>query len=122
MSDGLVRPDKPNTLVPYGWAPGGYIAKCHDCGVMHMDSDKRSMRCLPCALAARDKELDDRIEALEAVVEAARTFLDTSFDFDSLRCPMCRAQHKDGHNRWCWTQPLKDALARLDAQKDKSHD
>lgn len=77
---------------------------------------------LTAAWMAGSASRNDEVRVLKAVVEAARTFLDTSFDIDSLRCPMCRAQHKDGHNRWCWTRPLHDALARLDAQKDKNDD
>ena len=37
-------------LRPYGWAPGNYMATCGDCRQPHIDTDKLSRRCIPCAL------------------------------------------------------------------------
>lgn len=41
----------PRELIPFGWAPGGYICKCNTCQTHHQGSDKHSARCQPCALA-----------------------------------------------------------------------
>ncbi|MER9176268.1 hypothetical protein NKH72_22070 [Mesorhizobium sp. M0955] len=52
-------------LIPYGYAPGGYISRCLHEGCQSTDGfansrkgyfigDKRAWRCMPCALKARD--------------------------------------------------------------------
>ena len=42
------------SLLLYGWAPGDCTPKCFDCSGRHHNSDKRSMRCRPCAEKVRD--------------------------------------------------------------------
>lgn len=47
MKDGLLvnmdaRPAR------YGWAPGSYICRCHDCKEQFI-GDKRAILCAPCA-------------------------------------------------------------------------
>jgi len=36
-------------LVPHGWAPGGYVGPCRECGEAFVAA-KRSWRCRPCAV------------------------------------------------------------------------
>lgn len=36
-------------LIQFGWAPGGYLIKCGDCGEQPWWCDKRAWRCRPCA-------------------------------------------------------------------------
>lgn len=51
-----VELEDPLSLVPYGWAPGGYYCgSCSDCKEPHMDCDKRSWRCQECALERKRK-------------------------------------------------------------------
>jgi hypothetical protein len=48
--------DDPKALVPWGWAPGDYMAlPCSTCKQSHMDTDKRSWRCQDCAIIEREK-------------------------------------------------------------------
>lgn len=39
-------------LKAYGYAPGGYMGRCHRCSKIVHDIDKRATSCLPCAEAA----------------------------------------------------------------------
>lgn len=39
-----------------GYAPGGYMNKCFDCGES-FDGDKRAIQCLPCAVKATKRKL-----------------------------------------------------------------
>ncbi len=34
----------------FGFAPGGYLIRCKDCGEQVHGTDKRAYRCLPCAM------------------------------------------------------------------------
>ena len=36
-------------LKPYGYAPGRYMATCHDCKQVATGLDKRAITCRPCA-------------------------------------------------------------------------
>jgi hypothetical protein len=47
LDDGYTVED----LVPHGWAPGGYLGPCRDCGETFVAA-KRSWRCRPCAVEA----------------------------------------------------------------------
>jgi hypothetical protein len=38
-------------LKPYGYAPGGYMGRCHQCNEVKVDLDKRAITCRPCAAA-----------------------------------------------------------------------
>lgn len=46
-------------LKAYGYAPGGYMSKCHRCGQTPINMDKRAVTCRPCA------------EAMHAAAQAA---------------------------------------------------
>lgn len=51
------RPVEDETaLVPFGWAPGGYIQTCKGCDEKHIAA-KRASRCQDCAEYARDQQL-----------------------------------------------------------------
>ncbi|WP_407976109.1 hypothetical protein ACJKIH_03025 [Brucella pseudogrignonensis] len=39
----------------FGFAPGNYTNRCHDCREQVMGVDKYSSRCLPCAIDAANK-------------------------------------------------------------------
>jgi hypothetical protein len=50
----IVRPEEPTrelTLHDFGYAPGNYTFKCHDCG-QDTVGDKRALRCKTCAAQA----------------------------------------------------------------------
>tara|TARA_R110000868_G_scaffold162905_1_gene394897 strand:+ start:1125 stop:1442 length:318 start_codon:yes stop_codon:yes gene_type:complete len=74
------------SLLLYGWAPGDYTPKCFDCSGRHHNSDKRSMRCRPCAEKVRD-EHTAKTEPLsrlgELLGEVAVTF--TAAEISALR-------------------------------------
>lgn len=56
-------------LTPYGYAPGGYVIKCHHCGRHKSDLDKRATCCLECAIKRvlrKSAALEARITGLEA--------------------------------------------------------
>jgi hypothetical protein len=70
-------------LIAYGYAPGNYMGRCYSCDTVHIDLDKRAMRCRPCA---------EKLYAEAAAAPKPPTF--------TLRaCPFC------GH------QPNEDNLA-----------
>lgn len=46
-------------LIPFGYAPGGYMAACRDCEAVMWDVDKRASRCRPCAVAAWEADKVD---------------------------------------------------------------
>jgi len=51
MSDkGLCEPGDAD-LAAHGWAPGGYMMRCHDCGATESFGAKRRLRCRACAAA-----------------------------------------------------------------------
>jgi hypothetical protein len=56
-------------LVPWGYAPGDYMNKCHDCGDTYLDMDKRAMRCERCAMIARYKAAEAKLESLNYLTE-----------------------------------------------------
>lgn len=39
-------------LKPYGYAPGGYIIRCHTCKQQAWNCDKRALNCASCATKA----------------------------------------------------------------------
>lgn len=45
-----------------GYAPGGYMCRCKDCSIIY-DGDKRSWRCLDCALIEQQRLIDDNMGA-----------------------------------------------------------
>jgi len=56
-------------LRSFGWAPGGYMFSCADCGKDHQSAaDKRAFRCKPCA----EKAVIAHIEALQAETQNLR--------------------------------------------------
>ena len=57
--------DDETALVPYGWAPGGYIQECRSCSCSHIAA-KRASACQDCAELARDIK--------EATVEGRAAF------------------------------------------------
>jgi hypothetical protein len=63
--------DRNDVLVPFGWAPGGYMNICGKCGVTHQNSDKRSPYCLRCALVVRDGERDVMLRKLAVMLAGA---------------------------------------------------
>jgi hypothetical protein len=40
----------------YGWAPGSYICRCHDCKEQFI-GDKRAILCAPCAYMRPDPDV-----------------------------------------------------------------
>jgi len=42
-------------LKAYGYAPGAYTGRCHECGLMGWWQDKRATTCRPCAEAMHDR-------------------------------------------------------------------
>lgn len=50
-------PDPKTTedLRAWGYAPGGYMVRCRDCGSDDWAADKRARRCQPCARKAREE-------------------------------------------------------------------
>lgn len=60
------RPEEPPTLKGFGYAPGGYMVKCIDCGDHPIGLDKRAWRCLSCA----QKRLDAALSALPPTASA----------------------------------------------------
>lgn len=49
-----------------GYAPGGYMCRCADCGT-EFDGDKRAVQCLPCAAKAVHLTLTSREEEVETL-------------------------------------------------------
>lgn len=45
----LQAPDDWQHLKPYGYAPGGYMGRCHRCDTIAEFIDKRATTCRPCA-------------------------------------------------------------------------
>lgn len=77
-------------LKPYGYAPGGYMSRCRDCGDTPI-MDKRAWRCRTCAEAAhangqaqREQEAEAAIDAEEGpLLVAARKVISGSQSVDS---------------------------------------
>ena len=46
-------------LKPYGYAPGNYMGKCHECGKVWDDQDKRAWTCRECAEKTHAEALAD---------------------------------------------------------------
>lgn len=61
----------------FGFAPGNYMGKCHDCGEACTGMDKRAVRCLPCAMDsarvsdAASREQNKRLEDENMVLRSA---------------------------------------------------
>lgn len=51
-------------LVPWGWAPGGYMGKCVDCEEDWWNGDKRACRCERCAMIARYTQAEAKLAEL----------------------------------------------------------
>lgn len=65
---------KPNWPLA-GYAPGGYLGKCRDCGVDMADVDKRASQCFPCAVDAANETMEKqrvRVRELEAQLETVK--------------------------------------------------
>lgn len=54
----------PRDLVPWGYAPGNYMIICADCGDHPLGADKRAYRCERCAMIARYKTAEKKLEEL----------------------------------------------------------
>lgn len=69
----MTEPTPPDWLhlKPYGYAPGGYMSRCRECGATPT-MDKRAWRCRPCAEAvyAREHGQAHREQAAEAAIDA----------------------------------------------------
>lgn len=51
-------------FVPWGYAPGSYMANCRDCGEQKWDLDKRATRCERCAMIARYRAAEAKLADL----------------------------------------------------------
>lgn len=47
-------------LLAVGYAPGGYMSACRDCGSTGWDADKWATRCRPCAVIAWNRRSEPR--------------------------------------------------------------
>ena len=56
-------------LKRYGYAPGGYLARCRCCGEMVEFVDKRATCCLPCATQQYAAEIGRQMQSAEGARE-----------------------------------------------------
>jgi hypothetical protein len=106
-------------LKPYGYAPGGYMAKCYGCEKVVEFVDKRATRCRPCAeaLHIRAQQASTQPEQAQEAIpeELVCPECDEGFVLGSRVWLACSKCHGSGR-----TDRLGDCVPGTRRKKDKA--